>query len=125
MPSVANALPIVVLMLLAYLVYLRPARKRAQEVSAMQQSLSAGDDVMLTSGIFGRVQSVLGDDDATVTVEISPGVVVTVHRGAIGRIVHAEVAQTASPADEPGHSAAGASVDDGHDPERDRDGGVV
>lgn len=124
MPSVANALPIVVLMLLAYLLYLRPARKRAQEVSVMQQSLSAGDDVMLTSGIFGRVQSVAGDDDATVTVEISPGVVVTVHRGAIGKIVRVEVAPTAPAADDTKHSA-GASVDDGHDPERDRDGEVV
>jgi preprotein translocase subunit YajC len=83
--GVAKALPLVLLLLFAYVLLVRAPRKRAQETAALQSRLSPGDDVMLTSGIFGQVRTVL--DDAF-TVEISPGVVVRVHRGAIGTIVH-------------------------------------
>lgn len=83
--TVAQLLPILVLVVFAYLLLIRPARKRAQQATALQAALSTGDEVMLTSGIFGRVESLV--DDATVTVEISPGVVLRVHRGAIGKIV--------------------------------------
>jgi preprotein translocase subunit YajC len=74
----------VLLLLFAYLVLIRPARRRAKETQLLQTALSPGDEVMLTSGIFGRLVSVLDD---RFTIEISPGVVVTVHRGAIGKIV--------------------------------------
>ncbi len=82
--GVAQLLPIVLLLLFAYIVLIRLPRKRAREVTMLQSTLTAGDQVMLTSGIFGRVQA-LADDK--IEVEISPGVVVTVHRGAIGKIV--------------------------------------
>jgi preprotein translocase subunit YajC len=75
---------IVVLVLGAYLLLVRPARKRARDTQTMQSSLSAGDQIMLTSGIFGRVESI---DDDKVNVEVSPGVVLSVHRGAIGKII--------------------------------------
>ncbi len=83
--TVAQLLPILLLVVFAYLLLIRPARKRAAEATALQAALSTGDEVMLTSGIFGRVESLV--DDATVAVEISPGVVLRVHRGAIGKIV--------------------------------------
>jgi preprotein translocase subunit YajC len=83
--GVAKALPLVLLLLFAYVLLIRAPRKRAQETAALQSRLSPGDDVMLTSGIFGQVRTVLDD---VFTVEISPGVVVRVHRGAIGTIVH-------------------------------------
>ena len=48
----------------------------------MQSSLAVGDEVMLTSGIYGVLQSL---DDERVSVELAPGVVVEVARGAVGR----------------------------------------
>jgi preprotein translocase subunit YajC len=82
--GVAQLLPIVLLLLFAYIVLIRLPRRRAREVTMLQSTLTAGDQVMLTSGIFGRVEAMADDK---IHVEISPGVVVTVHRGAIGKIV--------------------------------------
>jgi len=86
-------LPILVLGVLAWFLFIRPARKRAQDVQRLQNQLSSGDDVMLTSGFFGRVIAI---DDDRIQVELAPGTVVTVHRGAIGKIVTDVSAESAS-----------------------------
>lgn len=86
--GVAQLLPIVLLLLFAYVVLFRVPRRRAREVSMLQSTLTDGDQVMLTSGIFGRVEAIIDDK---IDVEISPGVVITVHRGAIGKIVREDV----------------------------------
>jgi preprotein translocase subunit YajC len=80
----AQLLPVVVILILAYLLMVRLPRKRARQVAELQAALSVGDQVMLTSGMFARVQAIV---DEKVDVEIAPGVVVTVHQGAIGQIV--------------------------------------
>ncbi len=77
-------LPILVLVLLLFLLVIRPARRRAQKVSKLQEALSVGDEVMMTSGIFGTVTSVAGD---RVHVRVADGVELTCHRGAIAEIV--------------------------------------
>lgn len=82
--DLAGLLPLAILLVFGYLLFIRPARKRAQEVSALQNALSTGDEVMLTSGIFATVVDVLDDQ---VRVEVAPTVVLTVHRGAIGKII--------------------------------------
>lgn len=82
--DVANVLLIVVFIVFAYVVLIRPARKRARAVAALQEALSSGDHIMLTSGIFGRVVDIDGEN---VNVEVAPGVVLTAHRGAVGKIV--------------------------------------
>lgn len=92
MEAVGGFLPILLLLVFAYLLIVRPARKRTQETAALQAALSKGDAIMLTSGIFGRVDEIVPDDDLStgggkVKVELSPGVVVTVHRGAIAKII--------------------------------------
>lgn len=81
----AGLLPILVLGVLAYFLFIRPARNRAKDVQKLQNALSAGDEVMLTSGIFATVEEIV---DEKIRVEISPGVSVLVHRGAIGKIIH-------------------------------------
>jgi preprotein translocase subunit YajC len=91
-------LPIVLLLLFAYIVLIRLPRKRAREVTMLQSTLTAGDQVMLTSGIFGRVQAMADGDK--IEVEISPSVVVTVHRGAIGKIVREDPDDVAVSEDE-------------------------
>lgn len=82
--DLAGLLPLLVLGVLAYFLFIRPARNRAKDVQKLQNALSAGDEVMLTSGIFGTVQDIVDDQ---IRVEISPGVSVMVHRGAIGKII--------------------------------------
>ncbi|MGH3446476.1 MAG: preprotein translocase subunit YajC [Nocardioidaceae bacterium] len=85
--DLAQFLPIVVLVVLAYLLLIRPARKRARATSDLQSALSVGDQVMLNSGIFGTVQRVADDK---VGLEVANGVVLEVHRAAVGKIIHDE-----------------------------------
>ena len=75
-------LPLSALALVFWLFILRPQVRRGRELDTMQQSLSVGDQIMLTSGIHGTIS---GLEDDVAQVEIAPGTVITVARGAIGR----------------------------------------
>lgn len=76
-------LPLVGIALLWFFL-IRPASRRQKELARLQSALGIGDEVMLTSGIFGTVTEV-GDDH--LRLEVAPGVVVKVVRGAVGRVV--------------------------------------
>jgi preprotein translocase subunit YajC len=77
-------LPLVLLVGVGYLLLIRPARKRAQATASLQAALSAGDEVMLSSGLFGTVVDI---QDEVVRVELAPGTVVRAHRGAVTQII--------------------------------------
>jgi len=80
-----------------YLLLWRPQQRRMSAVRRLQNDLNEGDQVLTTSGIYGRILK-LGDDDADL--EIAPGTVIHIARGAIG--------QRIGPEHEPG-------TDDAHD----------
>lgn len=88
MPELVSLLPIVGIALLFWLLIIRPASRRQKELVRMQSALEVGDEVMLTSGIFGRLTST---DRDHLTVELAPGVTVKVARGAIASVVSGEV----------------------------------
>ena len=67
-----------------YLLLWRPQQRRMAMVRDLQGQLAVGDDVLTTSGIHARVVR-LGDDDADL--EIAPGTVIHVARGAIGQVI--------------------------------------
>lgn len=64
-----------------YLLLWRPQQRRMAAVRELQARLCEGDEVMTTSGIYGRIVQ-LGDDE--IRLEIAPDTVVRVARGAIG-----------------------------------------
>jgi preprotein translocase subunit YajC len=101
-------LPLVLLVVVGYLLLIRPARRRAQAAAALQAAISPGDEVMLSSGIYGVVVAL--DDEAT-RVEISPGTVIRVHRGAVTQIIKDEPSPT-DDEDERPDSAGTAGADD-------------
>lgn len=78
-------LPLVGIVLLFWLFIIRPQSRRQKELRSMQSSLSVGDEVMLTSGVYASVREV-ADDHALV--EIAEGVVIKVALGAVGNKVH-------------------------------------
>ncbi|HET6937415.1 MAG TPA: preprotein translocase subunit YajC [Nocardioides sp.] len=80
--------------LLFWLLLVRPQSRRQRELAHMQSTLEVGDEVMLTSGVFGTVR---GLDEGVAQVEIAAGVTVKVALGAIGQVVRDE----AAPDDEP------------------------
>ena len=63
-----------------YFLLWRPQHRRMSAVRMLQAELSENDDVMTTSGIYGRVKR-LGDDD--LDLEIAPGTVIRLARAAI------------------------------------------
>jgi preprotein translocase subunit YajC len=80
-----NLLPLLYLFLLVaafYLLVVRPQRARARRTSTMQSQIGPGDEVMLTSGIFGTVASL---DDEVVLLTVADGVQIKVDRRAVGR----------------------------------------
>ena len=67
-----------------YLLLWRPQQRRMSMVRELQGSLQQGDEVLTTSGIYARVVR-LGDDDADL--EVAPGTIIRVARGAIGQVM--------------------------------------
>jgi len=82
--DLANFLPLVLIVLVFWLLIVRPQRRRQQALAATQASLGLGSEVMLGSGIFGRVASL---DDETIQLEVAPGTVVKVSRQAIVKVL--------------------------------------
>lgn len=77
-------LPLLLIVLAFWLLVIRPARKRQNDMTRIQNSVAPGTEVMLGSGIYGRVAAI-GDD--TLTLEVSPGTQVKVARQAVVRVV--------------------------------------
>lgn len=88
MADLASFLPIVAIAALFWLLIIRPASRRQKELSRMQNSLSVGDEVMLTSGILATVEDITDD---YIRVQVADGVVIRVARGAIGSILRPDV----------------------------------
>ncbi|HEX8973472.1 preprotein translocase subunit YajC [Oryzihumus sp.] len=72
-------------------------RRRQREVQAVQSGLKVGDEVTTTSGLLGRISAI---DDAVVTLEVSPGVLVRFDRRAIGGPAPAAATASSQPATE-------------------------
>ncbi|QIK76757.1 preprotein translocase subunit YajC [Nocardioides piscis] len=83
MNDLASFLPLVALALLFWLLIVRPASRRQKATAKLQAELQPGQRVMLTSGIYGTVQSLTED---TALLQIAEGTVIEVVRGAIGAV---------------------------------------
>lgn len=84
MDQLAQFLPLVAIALLFWLLVVRPASRRQKAIAQQQASLQPGQEVMLSSGIFGTVVS-LHDD--RIRLEIAPGIQIEVARAAVGAVV--------------------------------------
>jgi preprotein translocase subunit YajC len=82
--NLLRALPLVAIAALFWLVLIRPAQRRQRQLGALQRAVAVGDEVMLTSGIYGTVRA-LHDD--TMSLELAEGVTVRVVRAAVGSVV--------------------------------------
>lgn len=98
--NLLGILPLLVIALLFFVLLIRPQMRRRRELLALQGSLKTGDEVMLTSGLYGTLVEVADDH---VLVEIAPGTTVKVARGAVG--------QLSAPPDGPQESAPTSQLD--------------
>ena len=107
MEQIVSLLPLILVVLVFWLLVIRPASKRQRAQRELQQAVGAGDRVMLTSGMFGTVRGVLDD---RLEVEIANGVVVQVARQAIA--THVDAAPAEPGGSEPGRTEPGRTDDD-------------
>jgi preprotein translocase subunit YajC len=75
-----SMLPIILMFGLLYFMMIRPQMKRAKEHKGMLEALKNGDEVIVASGVLGKIVK-LGD--AYVDIEIAPNTQIHVQRSAI------------------------------------------
>ncbi|RKZ33024.1 preprotein translocase subunit YajC [bacterium] len=63
-------LPLILLFLVFYFIFMRPQIKRQKELQAMIQSLKKGDKVVTSGGIIGTV---VGVSEDKVTIKVGEG----------------------------------------------------
>jgi preprotein translocase subunit YajC len=78
--EIAPLLMMVVFIAIFYFLLIRPQQKKAKDHQAMIAKLSAGDEVVTSGGILGRVTEV---GDTFVTLEIADSVRVKVQKGQV------------------------------------------
>jgi preprotein translocase subunit YajC len=83
--QLVSLLPFIAIFALMWLFMIRPAQRRQAEALRLQRAVEVGDEVVLTSGIFGTVAE---STDDHLGIEIAEGVTIRVLRGAIASKVH-------------------------------------
>ncbi len=84
-PSVwATFLPLLFVVLIFWLLIIRPQMKRTKQHRELVASLGVGDEVVSAGGLLGRITEV---GDNFIQVELADGVVVKMQKGSVGQIV--------------------------------------
>ena len=75
---------IVALLVLLWVVLIRPQRRRQTEQAQTLANLAVGDEILTAGGLYGRIDAI-GDDE--VTIEIAPGTSVRLAKRAVAAVV--------------------------------------
>ncbi|MFL2697184.1 MAG: preprotein translocase subunit YajC [Acidimicrobiales bacterium] len=73
-----------ILLVIMYLLILRPQQKRMKEQRAMLSVLDVGDDVRTDSGIYGTISDLDGD---TVFLMVADGVEIKISKASIAEMI--------------------------------------
>jgi preprotein translocase subunit YajC len=87
---IVQILPIVAIVGIFYFVVIGPANRQRRKTETMLSALKKGDRVLLSSGIYGSVQSVEND---IVYLKIAENTKVKVAKSAIASVVNDSVAE--------------------------------
>ncbi len=83
MNDLVALLPLVAILALFWFMVIRPQQRRQKAVVSLQNSIQVGQRVMMSSGVFGTVTSII-DDRARL--EIAPGTEIEIARAAIAKV---------------------------------------
>ncbi len=83
MDGVMTFLPLVAIFALMYFLIIRPQQKRAKQHQEMIKAVKRGDEVVLSSGVVGKVNRV---EDTECMVEIATGVSIRVVKAMISEV---------------------------------------
>lgn len=95
MSDLYSFLPLLLLVVIFYLLVMRPARARQKDYQATQAALEPGRRVMLASGIYGELVAL---DETEAQLRIAENTVITVNRQAVAKVV--EPVETGTAPDE-------------------------
>jgi preprotein translocase subunit YajC len=70
--------------LLMWVLFILPQQRRLRAHQAVVQSLAVGDEVMTTAGLYGTITEI-DDDTDVVHLEVAPGTVIRLARGAVAQ----------------------------------------
>lgn len=76
----SGMLMIVAMIVIFYFFMIRPQQKKQKEIKKAREAMKQGDRVVTAGGIHGKVKEM---SDATVMVEIAPGVQIKVDKGSV------------------------------------------
>ena len=108
--TIVGLLPLLLIVVAVYFLLLRPRQRQMRQQKALQSSLEVGDEVMLTSGVYGFITGFEQGSDV-VWVEIDDDVQIRVSRAAIsGKVVAPGAATPAVGASEAGAAELPASA---------------
>jgi preprotein translocase subunit YajC len=94
-----------IMLVLMYLLVIRPQQRRMREHQALVSSLQVGDEVVSSAGMYGRIVE-LGDE--VITLDVADGVHIRLARAAIGRRIGEPAAEDpAAAGPEAGSDSAG------------------
>lgn len=79
-------LPLILIFVIFYFLLIRPQQKRQKQHTTMLEALKAGDDVITSGGIFGKIERVV---DGNFILEIASGVKIKVTKNAVAAKVGA------------------------------------
>jgi preprotein translocase subunit YajC len=82
--SLTGMLPLLAILVVFFLFFIRPQMKRQKEHNAMIAALAQGDEVVALGGLLGKVTSL---SDGTVGLQIASGVEVQVQRNAVVQVL--------------------------------------
>ncbi|MCF6207960.1 MAG: preprotein translocase subunit YajC [Ghiorsea sp.] len=77
----ASLIPLILIMVIFWVLLIRPQQKRMKEHAAIIKSLKKGDKVITGGGIYGRITSI---KDGIAMIEIAEGVIIKAKQDTVG-----------------------------------------
>ncbi len=81
---VAGFLPFALILLVMYVMMIRPQQRRAREHRNLLSALKQGDRVVAAGGLVGTIRRI---DDDTISLQVADNVVIKVERGSVARVL--------------------------------------
>ena len=64
----AQFIPLILIFVIFYFFLIRPQQKKVKEHKLMVKALKRGDEVITSGGIVGRIERIVGDDKADISI---------------------------------------------------------
>ncbi|HMF07302.1 MAG TPA: preprotein translocase subunit YajC [Methylocella sp.] len=81
---ITQLVPFAIIFVIAYLLVIRPQRKKTKQQEDMLKNVRRGDNVITSGGLIGKIARVV--DDKEIELEIAPNVRVRVARAMISEV---------------------------------------